>query len=396
MTCPDWVRDLNLWSDKTMHQDPYARYAELRRQCPVAWSEQNGGHWFVTRYADIVRILQDPETFSSITQTVPPFEDPLGTRIPGEVDGAEHTSYRRAVLGPFSPGGLAPLEPAARAAMAKLLDQVEPPEFEFVRGVAIPYVFDCAMHLFGIEPQDHALVRELESGGLRKDPHNRGLTEQLAAFIEGLVTARRENPREQPQDVLDHLAIAQWNGQRLLTLDETVRLAVFLLKAGLHTTMNALGNCMVFLSEHLDVRDLLVARPELTGEVLEELMRWESILVVTRTATRDVEVAGVKMRAGDRMMLLTGSAGRDDSEFDDPDSVDFGRANVRHLMFGTGPHHCMGRHLARLELRVALEEIHKRIPTYRADPDRPARRYTAMSRGARELHLLIDHNIASR
>jgi len=100
-------------------------------------------------------------------------------------------------------------------------------------------------------------------------------------------------------------------------------------------------------------------------------------------------IADQKIRTGDRLLLLTGSAGRDEAVFENPDTIDFTRENIPHLMFGVGPHRCVGRHLARFEMRVALEEIHRLIPTYRADPERPAKRYTAMSRGARELHLLL-------
>jgi cytochrome P450 len=388
-TCPDWVRDFNLWTDKVTHADPYPRYAELREQCPVAWSEALGGHWIVTRHADIVEILQDPETFSSVTKTVPVFTDPLGVQIPGELDGIEHTRYRQAVLAIFSPDGIANLEPAARAIANRLLDDVRPPRLELVREFAIPYVFDVMMHMFGIEPGDHDKIRAFEDGGLRRAPHDPDLTAQLGALIQRLIEARRASPPARPGNVLDHLAVARYDG-RLLTLDEALRLSVFLLKAGLHTTVNALGNTMSWLAEHPETRDRLVDEPELVPVVLEELLRYESILVITRTATRDTVVGGEMIRSGDHVLLLTGSAGRDESVFPDAQTVDFERANVGHLMFGVGPHRCLGRHLARLEIRIALEEIHRRIPTYRADPARPAKRYTAMSRGAKELVLRID------
>jgi cytochrome P450 len=153
--------------------------------------------------------------------------------------------------------------------------------------------------------------------------------------------------------------------------------------------VNALGNTMSWLADHPETRDRLVKHPDLVPSVLEELMRFESILVIARTATRDTEVNGRQIREGDHLLMLTGSAGRDESVFSDADTVDFERENIAHLMFGVGPHRCLGRHLARLEIKIALEEIHRRIPTYRADPARPAKRYTAMSRGARELFLLV-------
>jgi cytochrome P450 len=270
-----------------------------------------------------------------------------------------------------------------------VLGNVGPPRFEFVHAVAIPYVFDVTMHMFGIEPEHHAMVRAWEDGGLRKAPHDAALTAQVGDFLARLVASRRDAPPGEARDLLDHLATARWDQSRLLTLDEAVRIAVFVLKAGLHTTVNSLGNCMVWLADHPETRDLLVAQSELVPTVLEELMRWESILVVTRTATHDVVIADQKVRAGDRLLLLTGSAGRDETVFHDPDTVDFERTNIDHLMFGTGPHKCIGRHLARFEMRVLLEAIHRHYADYRADSGQPAKHYTAMSRGARELYLLV-------
>jgi cytochrome P450 len=380
--CPEWVRTMNLWTDRVMHADPYPRYAELRATCPLAWSDELGGHWIVTRHADIVRVLQDPDTFSSVTQVLPASIDLLGVRIPGEVDGPDHNRYRQALLPMFAPKYVAALEPTGREIIGQLLADVDPSGFEFVSTVAIPYVFDMVMALFGIAPEHHATIRGWEDGGLRKKPHDPELTYEVGRFLGDLITDRRDHPVPEPVDLLDHLANAD------LTLDEGVRLAVFALKAGLHTTVNALGNSVAFLASHLEVRDVLVAHPERVNEVLEELMRLDSILVITRTATRAADVAGQPVAAGDRLILLTGSGSRDETVFTDPDTFDASRENTAHLMFGSGPHRCLGRHFARSELRLALEELHRLVPTYRLDPERPPKRYTAMSRGAKEIHLL--------
>ena len=387
--CPEWVRTLNLWSDKVMHADPYPRYAELREHCPMAWSEELGGHWLVTRHADIVRILHDPETFSSVTKTLPAFPDPLGVQIPGEVDGIEHTRYRQAIIPWLSPGSVATLDDTARRVIRRLFTEVGPPGFEFVHEIAIPYVFEVTMHLFGIAEEHWELLRSFEDGGLRRAPHDEALTLEIGAFITREVETRRADPPDVPSTLLDRLALTPLSTGRLLTLGEAVRMAVFLLKAALHTTVNALGNSVAWLADHAAVRDEILARPDIVGGVLEELMRLESILVITRTATRDVQLGDHAIKAGDHLLLLTGSAGRDEDRFDAPDLVDIDRPQIDHLMFGSGPHRCAGRHVARLELRLALEELHAAYPAFRADPDCPAKRYTAMSRGARELRLLV-------
>jgi cytochrome P450 len=388
--CPEWVRELNLWSDRVMHADPYPRYAELRAQCPIAWSDALGGHWLVTRHADIVRVLHDPETFSSVTKTLPVFVDPLGVQIPGEVDGIEHTRYRQAILPVMSPGALAELTSKARTVIRRLLGEVGPPGFEFVGAVAIPYVFEVTMALLGIAPEHHGLIRAWEDGGLRKAPHDPALTARAGEFLSGLIAERRANwTGGEPRDLLEHLATTQLGGERLLTLDEAVRMAVFLMKAGLHTTANSFGNCVAWLAQNPDLRDVMVQDPERTSEVLEELMRWESILVITRTATRDVTVGDREVREGQHLLLLTGSAGRDEEVFDHADVFDYERPARQHLMFGSGPHRCAGRHLARLELQVGIEELVAAFPDFRADPERSPKRYTAMSRGAKEIQLLV-------
>src|SRR5579859_4267989 len=127
--CPEWVRRLDLWRDRELHADPYPAYAQLRASCPVAWTDAIGGHWLVSRHADIRRVLQDPDTFSNVTQMLPPSVDPLGTRIPGEVDGPEHTRYRQVLLGPFSPERVAALEPVARDAVRARLAAAGRPAF---------------------------------------------------------------------------------------------------------------------------------------------------------------------------------------------------------------------------------------------------------------------------
>src|SRR5262249_14775203 len=240
--------------------------------------------------------------------------------------------------------------------------------------------------------------RDWENAGLRADTSDLearkkvqdGAKQEIARYLTDLVAERAAHPRAEVVDIIDHLVAARYDGTRPLDTNELARIAMFLFKAGLHTTTNVLGNIMCYLSTNLDARDELVANPELINPAVEELMRWESIVTTGRVCTRDADVGGREIRAGEPVLLLTGSAGRDESIFADPDGVDFGRgAEVRHMMFGAGPHRCLGSHMARMELRVALEDIHRVIPAYRADPDRPAARVTGIERGTNSLHLLL-------
>ncbi|MGH8998476.1 MAG: cytochrome P450 [Acidimicrobiia bacterium] len=144
---------------------------------------------------------------------------------------------------------------------------------------------------------------------------------------------------------------------------------------------------MIYLAEHPDQRQQLVERPEMIPSAVEELLRWESIVAPGRTVTRPVSFGGVEMGEGDRVMIVLGSAGRDEDEFPDAESVRLDREPNRHLAFGSGPHRCLGSHLARVELRVALEELHRRIPDYRLVPEPPPILKLHQVKGVERLHL---------
>jgi cytochrome P450 len=397
-TAPEWVRTLNIWTDEGLHRDPYPRFAELRRTCPVTHSDTFGGYWVVSGYDAMRQVFQDPGSFSNVTLTIPPFDDPLAPRIPDEVDPPEHTRYRQILSSFFSPQKAEALAPYTRATVRRLLEAVSgETEFEFMEAIAHPLPFHVVMTMFGIHERDHQMIIDLDKSGMR-DAHSdievrkkvqEEIKVKVAEYLKGLIEERMVSAAPSTEDLLGHLVAARYDGVRPLTLDEMVRMSVFILNAGLHTTTNVLGNSLVYLSEHPDARDELVANPDLIPSALEELMRYESIVSVARTATRDVEVAGCPIRAGDRLLLLTGSAGRDETIFDRADEVVFERSPNRHIMFGLGPHRCAGLHLARMELRVALEEIHRVIPTYEAIPDRPAVRHTGVERGTDELWLRL-------
>jgi cytochrome P450 len=198
---------------------------------------------------------------------------------------------------------------------------------------------------------------------------------------------RRIDTNSTDDDVVGFLIAASFDGRRL-TMGEVKRILMMLYSAGLHTTMNTLANAVGYLATDHDVRDRLTAEPNRIPDAVEELMRHESIVSVRRTPVVDVEIGGVAIPAGEPMMLFLGSAGRDEDVFADPDRVDIDRVDRRHLGFGVGPHRCLGSHLARMELRLALEELHRHAPAYRLDPSHPVVRHTGVERGIDALWLL--------
>jgi cytochrome P450 len=160
-----------------------------------------------------------------------------------------------------------------------------------------------------------------------------------------------------------------------------LRILMLLYSAGLHTTTSTIGNMVAYPEQ----QQRLGSEPEAIPRAIEEMMTWESIVSVRRTPLTDVTIGDRLIRAGEPIVLFLGSAGRDDSVFSEPDQVDFDRSDNRHINFGVGPHRCLGSHLARMELRVALEEITRILPDYRIDRTRPFRRHTGVERGVDEL-----------
>lgn len=160
-------------------------------------------------------------------------------------------------------------------------------------------------------------------------------------------------------------------------------------RAGLHTTASTLGNMIWYLASHPAKRDELVSNPALIPRAVEELLRYESIATPGPQVVRDVELGGELLGAGEMVVLPLGSGGRNERVFDEPDEVDFERPTINHLAFELGRHRCMGMHLARAELRIALEELHRIIPTYRLMEDRPVVRHTGAVRTTNELWLTV-------
>jgi cytochrome P450 len=378
--------------------DPYPIYAALRA-CPgLARSEERGGFYIASRHSDVHEGLRRTDIFSVENNNVPPTYDPGGPPIPTNVDPPLHDAMRQPFARVFGPAHVAKMEGFDREAAARRLDELaERDSIEFVYDFAIPYVYEAFLAHFGAPLTDLPRFLEWEDRGFRfaaTDIKARAyvtnvVRQEVREHMLGYIDARLASG-ERRDDVIDAIAHAEVESGRPFTREERGRAGEAIFRAGLHTTAAALSNAMVYLSSHLDQRDLLVKDPTLIPSAVEELIRFEPIAYPARTVTAAGEMCGQALVPGDIVLMLIGAAGRDDEQYDDPDAVDFTRlAANRHIAFGSGIHRCLGSHIARLELRVALEEIHKRIPTYRADPDRPPQRTLGQMRGTKELHLLL-------
>ena len=395
-TCPAWVADLDIWTDAELHADPYRRYAELRR-CPMGHSDRLGGYWVAARYADVLAVLDDAESFSNEVLFVPPTKDPSGRRIPIELDPPEHGPYKRMLGRWFSPQRVRQWEEGTRAHMRSLLAEVAGlGNIEFVGQIGVQLPFLVMGDVFGLDPQAVAQLKEWDEAGMRAGTSDlaaraavgRATRIRMLQYFRDLAVERGARDGTPPSGMVDDLTRATLDG-RPLSPEQISNVCVTMWNASLHTTSSVLGNCVYHLAVRRDLQDRLRTQPSIIPDALEELMRYESIVSQARVVVADVTVGGQQLHPGDHIVTLTGSAGRDEEVYGNPDDIDFDRPYKRHLMFGAGLHRCIGAHIARMELRVALEEIHAAWTGYRLDKGKPVRRHTGLERGTDELWLTV-------
>jgi cytochrome P450 len=356
---------------------PYAMWAYGRDHDQVIrfdsyTNDDSQPSFHVTRYEDAQRVLRDWETFSSSING-----DVIGKYMGDLIlamNGKEHRQYRNLVAHAFRASVLDRWDQQlVRPVIDALLDAIAPlGRADLVAAVTMQYPVQVICGIVGVPLEDHeqfaSWAKQINTGPLNPDVGMRA-SRAMRAYLEPLVAARRAEPTG---DLLSELVHAEVDGDRLS--DEKIYgFLRLLLPAGAETTFQVMGNALNALLTHPDDLARVVADPDgLLPDVIEETLRWEtSVTMVSRVATVDTEIAGCPIAAGSPVNVLTGSADRDTDRFDDADEWRLGRPTQHHLAFGTGPHQCLGMHLARLELRAGLAAILQRLPNLRLDPDAP-------------------------
>ncbi|MCU1454188.1 MAG: Cytochrome [Acidimicrobiales bacterium] len=323
--------------------------------------------WYLLRFDDIHDALQDPGLFSS--SSVQYLGASSQQLIPEELDPPEHGTYRQLLSRPLSPGNVLKMEDEVRALCASLIDDlVARGGCDVLRDFGLRFPTTVFLKLMGL-PSDQvdtfvALAQAVLHTTNDDDPDQAirgGAAIEIVGHLAAGLEARRAEPRD---DLLSQLLAAEVDGEPIGEL-ELYAMTFLLYLAGLDTVANVLAYSFWHLAEHPDQRQALLDDPGDWPVAIEELMRLYSIATTVRVVTRDVEYAGCPMKAGDRVVLPTAAAGRDPAQFERAGELVADRKPNRHLAFGGGPHRCVGAHLARLELRVAMEEWHARIPHYR-------------------------------
>ena len=382
--------------DPQVVTDPYPIYRELREHAPVYWSKA-AGCWVLSRYDDVSAALIDPDTYSSASGVfpTPPGVDMTQLFLPMMImtDPPRHTQLRHLVSRAFTARRIAALEDTIGGLIEELLDQTpgSGTPWDFVDNFAGPLPAIVIADLLGVPRADRPQFRSWSTTLIQSNPVRGEFGEGLeaAAALYDYFTGFLEERRVRPQpDLMSALVHAEVEGQRLSD-DELLGFCLLLLVAGHETTTNLLSNSAVVLADHPGARERLANNGELIPAAVEELLRFDSpVQGLSRTLTRNETLHDVHMGAGDTVLLLVGSANRDDLAFPGADQFDIDRKPERQVAFGRGIHFCLGAALARMEARLALAALLARHPHWDVDHDSATRLRSGPIRGFTSLPLI--------
>ena len=377
--------------DYDIDADAHAIWRRLRDERPVYWNDRYG-FYALSRYADVRDASIDWKTYSSAQGTVLEI-----IKRPGSVDSIRNILFEdppihdlhRSILGRvFTPRRVAELEPRVRELCAFYLDPlVGSGGFDFVQDFGALLPMQVIGALLGIPTSDQNEIRVLVDASLHRE---QGKTSQeksvygsIVDYFESYIGYRREHPTDDLMtDLIQATFVDETGTERHLRDDEMLNYMWLVAAAGNETVARLLGWAGDMLARNPGERQRLLDDRSLVANAVEELLRYEPPSPVQgRVVTRDVELHDTAIPAGSAVLLLTGAAGRDEREYDDPDRFEVGRKIDHHLSFGQGVHFCLGAALARLEARVALEEVLARFPSWDVDRDGAEMVHTSTVRG---------------
>jgi len=349
---------------------PHETFTRLRTEAPVYWNElpSGAGFWALTRHAEVKALGRDPLLFS-VAERGNMIFDQFGEghdrpRMMLELDGPEHSRYRSLVKTGFSPTSMRRLLPIARDRVSQILTRaIELGECDFVEAVAGALPLHMIADLMGVPLGWRGEVYEVANRIMAfSDPEfsdaSGGENTEAIHDMRQLAARLRREKQQRPADDLTSVLVAADTGDDGIDSNEFELFFVMLVVAGIETTRSAIAGGMLAFSEAPEQWERLRRSPELLPSATEEILRWTSpIHHFRRTALHDTEIAGTKIREGDRVVMWYTSANRDPSVFQRPDVFDIGRTPNEHLSFGFGRHFCLGARLARLELQVTLEAL---------------------------------------
>jgi cytochrome P450 len=360
--------------DPEYARNPQPVWKAMREHAPVI--ELDGSQMrgvMVVTHNEVMQALRTPEVFSSGFDAV--HIGQVRSLIPLQIDPPAHRTYRKLLDPLFAPQRVAALEPKVRAFASRLVDAVaDEGGCELNQAFAEPLPSTVFLELLGLPVSRAREFIALKDGIIRPPARTAEEREEMVAetgqhiyaVLDEVVDAREREPKD---DIISGFLAAEIDGRRL-SRNEIVDICYLFFLAGLDTVTASLDCIFAFLAQHPEQRRQILADPALIPHAIEELLRWETpVPGVARRTTSDTELSGCPIPAGKQVMVMLGPANTDEHACQRPDEVDFHRDVNKHLAFGGGVHRCLGSHLARLELRVALEEWHARIPDYELAPE---------------------------
>ena len=347
---------------------PQPLYKALRDSGPIVDMAEMG-MVIVGGDAEVRHVLQHPEVFSSGIDAVEIGQ--VRPLIPLQIDPPQHKNFRKLLDPIFAPKQVALIEDQTRTLVRGLIESVvDDGECNFHDVIAETLPTTVFLQLLGLPLHRAKEFIDLKNGIIRppvktaaeRVAYTRKVGTRVYAVLQEAIDERMDNRRD---DILSMFLDAEVDGHRL-TNDDVLDIGYLFFIAGLDTVTASLDCMLSYLAQHPERRQQLVEDPSLIQHAIEEMLRWETpVQGVVRVTTEDTEIGGCPVAKGRVVSLMLGSANVDERAWSEPDTIDFDREENRHLAFGGGAHRCLGSHLARMELRVALEEWHKAIPDYR-------------------------------
>lgn len=387
---PEAVYDFDMRHDPGLLADPHARVSEVLREAGgLFWSPRNGGRWIALGHAEIYEAARDPERFSSslmpagrkqpllkalIGKVVMAFMPRFPTPTPITYDPPLHGKFRAPLQKTFSPKAAMAQMEDIRALCDALIDKViDQGHCDFIPAIAEPLPVTIFLKMMGLPVERLAEFRDLVHEFLaatNSDPLTAAkMIRKVADAMTGEIKARQNDRRD---DLISQLWATEIDGSPM-TLELMEDYCVLLFIAGLDTVINGMGFAVRHLAMHPELQETLRAEPARIPEAVEEMLRRYSFAIPMRRVTQDTTLAGRQLKAEDTVALFIPGSGLDEREFAVPEQFDMARENNVHIAFGAGPHRCLGAHLARVELQVLYQQMLKRFPTWRLDPDKPAK-----------------------
>jgi len=371
-----------------LHEDPYPTYKALRDHAP-AYRNEALGFWALSRHADVAAAFKDTQTFSNaegVALERSSQQVASATASFLAMDPPRHDEMRGLVSRGFTPRRVADLEPRIRALTDGYMAVFRSAgRCDLIQDLAAKLPMAVVSELLGIREADRDHLRILADTVVHREDGKKEIPPAAMQASQGMMLYFRdlvaERSRQPGGDLVSALLATEGEGAGLGAA-EVMAFLFLMVIAGNETTTKLIGNAVFWLSQHAEQRDRVRANPALIPQWVEETLRYDgSTQMLARSLTRDLELHGQRLRAGDRVLLLVGAANRDERVFADPDRFDIGRDTAQHLAFGKGTHFCLGASLARLETRIALEAVMTHLPDFEIEPTGLVRVHSPNVRG---------------